>query len=201
MRIKNSSPRHILIWKVSSFPMLKYNLAPTNVFFSQLFPPHNHAQLQPTVSCQIKNGNRRRSNITFCTQFGKDFDFWFRYDVSIFSPFGLDIGRNFLLVLRNLTTQLELFLSRTWLTSFGKNYDKMKHVTYSLFWNTNTVSTLFIFQTKFNRRIREKTQFLFQHGGLDLCLADWSCWKMRRRVLLVLLFVNRNPVISQWTHI
>ena len=40
-----------------------------------------------------------------------------------------------------------------------------------------------------------------QHQWLGWSLGDWSCWMRRRRVLLVLLFVNQNRVLSHYTRL
>ena len=67
---------------------------------------------------QLDNSTHRRSNNSSCTRFCKDLDFWFCYCVPFCSPYGLDICRNLLLLVKLLKSILQLLLSHTCLTSF-----------------------------------------------------------------------------------
>ena len=74
---------------------------------------------------QLDKSIHLRSYNTFCTLFRKDFHFWFRYVVPLLDL--LDLCKNQLLLLVK-QQQLKQFLSHIFLTSFGKGFDKMKHV-------------------------------------------------------------------------
>ena len=81
----------------------------------------------PQYLRQLDNSIRLRSYKTFCTRFCKDFHFRFRYVVPLLSLNLLDMWKNQLLLIVKLQ-QLIQFLSHTFLTSFEKGYDNMKHV-------------------------------------------------------------------------
>ena len=69
---------------------------------------------------QLDNCIRHRSVNTFCTLFGKDFCFWFRYGVPFSSLNLLDICKNQLLLIVMLQQFIKIW-SRTCLTSFWKS--------------------------------------------------------------------------------
>ena len=97
---------------------------------------------------QLDTSTHHRSKKTSCTRFRKDLDFWFCYGVPLYSLYGLDICRNY-----------NCFcLTHVWL-AFEKDYDKMKHVYYNLYQNTNTVIPT---ETNFYKHIQEHFLFLFQ---------------------------------------
>ena len=56
-------------------------------------------------------------------------------------------------------------------SAFAKDYDKMRHVKYNLFWRPYTVS---LNKTTFNTHNREHFLFLFQMTNSQQCRG--SCW-------------------------
>ena len=128
---------------------------------------------------QLNNGTRPCSNKTSCIRFRKDLDFWFCYGVPVHSLYGLDICKNLLLLVKVLISILKLLLSDTCLTSFEKDYDKVKHVNYNLYQNTNTVTPI---ETNFYEHNQEHFLFLFQLD--DFSAKQGVVFVFQRLVLL-----------------
>ena len=127
---------------------------------------------------QLDNSIRLRSNNTFCTLFRKDFHFWFRYEDRLFFLNSLDICKNRLLIIVKLQ-QLIQFSSHTCLTSVWEGYDKMRHVNYNLYQNTNTVIHI---ETNFYRHNQEHFLFLLQKPDFT---AVWEVpWVWQTRALM-----------------
>ena len=59
------------------------------------------------------------------------------------------------------------------------------------------VATNFIF---FWGKLLSWKETFHQHKWVGWSLRDLSCWKRRKRVRLVLFFVNQNGTFSHWTH-
>ena len=91
---------------------------------------------------------------------------------------------------------LDLFcVTHVWLVS-QKSFVTMKHVNYSLHWNTYIVK----YYNFFRRISVDSIENFQQHRGVVWSLREWTCWK-RRRVLPNFLFVNQNRVFRKWTHL
>ena len=140
---------------------------------------------------QLDKSTRRRQNNISCTRFRKYLDLWFCYDVPLYSLYGLDTCRNMLLLVKLLILILQLPLSHTCLASFDKGYEKIKHVSFNLLWNTNTVIPI---GTNFYKHNQEHFLFLFQLSDLSamngvalvsqrlvLLEASSPCLPLRRR--------------------
>ena len=129
---------------------------------------------------QLDDSTRHRSNNTSCTRFRKDLNFGICYAVPLYSLYRLDICRNLLLLVKVMILILKLIcLTHVWLV-FEKNYDKMKHVHYNLYWNPNTVIPI---ETNFSKQNQEHFLFSFQMD--DFSAMQWFVLVSQRLVLLL----------------
>ena len=124
---------------------------------------------------RLDNSTRNRSNKSFCAVFHKDFQFWLRCGVPLSFQDLLGLCKNQLLLIVKLQEILQ-FDSHPFLTSFWKSYDKMKHVKYILYQNTNRV---ILIETNFNRRNQEHFLSIFQMDNFSAAQEDLWFWQTR----------------------
>ena len=103
----------------------------------QRFPPTTMYKYSIEYFCQPGKIVRRCSNKTSSTHYRQYFDF-FRYVVPLLPLYGLDKGKNLLLLVIILVMNSFCFII-VWLVFQKKDVDEMTHVNYTFYQNTRKV--------------------------------------------------------------